>query len=62
MKKKAKFEYFKGRDGQWYWRLRAKNGKIVCISEGYSTLQGALNGISSVKDNAFGAEIIQTEE
>ncbi len=27
--------------GGWYWRLRSRNGEIVCQSEGYSTKQGA---------------------
>ena len=48
----AKFEIFKGRDYQYYFRLKAGNGEIIGASEGYSSKQGAHNGIASVKANA----------
>lgn len=32
---KAKYTYFKGKGGLWYFRLIAANGKQVCASEGY---------------------------
>lgn len=44
-----KFQIFKGKDGQFYFRLRAKNGEIVCSSEGYTTLQSCRNGIEVIK-------------
>lgn len=49
---KAKFQIFKGRDAQFYFRLKAPNGEIIGNSEGYVSKQGALNGISSVRTNA----------
>lgn len=48
----SKFELFKGRNGQYYFRLKAPNGETIGHSEGYVTKQGALNGIDSVKINA----------
>jgi uncharacterized protein YegP (UPF0339 family) len=45
----AKFEIFKGSNGQFYFRLKAENGQIIAASEGYSTKQGAQNGIDAVK-------------
>jgi uncharacterized protein YegP (UPF0339 family) len=31
-----KFEIYQGADGQWYWRLVARNGKIIADGcEGY---------------------------
>jgi uncharacterized protein YegP (UPF0339 family) len=47
-----KFEIFKGNDGKYYFRLKAANGEIIAHSEGYSTKQGANDGIASVKKNA----------
>ncbi len=46
---KGKFEVFKGKNRQWYFRLKARNGKIISQSEGYKTLRGALIGIRTVK-------------
>lgn len=44
-----KFQVFKGNDGQWYFRLRARNGEIICSSEGYTTKQNCLKGIDAIK-------------
>lgn len=46
------FNLTRGRDGQYYFNLKASNGETICQSEGYTTKQSALNGISSVKVNA----------
>jgi uncharacterized protein len=58
----AKFENFKGADGQSYFRLRAGNGEIVLQSEGYSSKSAADKAITSVRTNAIDAanfEIIE---
>jgi uncharacterized protein len=47
-----KFEIFKGADGKYYFRLKAGNGEIIAHSQGYSSKQGAQDGIASVKKNA----------
>lgn len=47
------FELFRSpKDGQFYWRLKAANGEPILQSEGYTTKQGALDGIESVRKNA----------
>lgn len=46
-----KFETFQGRDGQYYFHLLAGNGEKVLVSEGYASLSGAKNGISTVRKN-----------
>ncbi len=51
------FDLYIGLDKKYHWRLRAKNGEIVCWSEGYETRQGALNSIGWVKRNAPTATI-----
>ncbi len=45
----AKFVVFKGSNGQYYWHLKAPNGEIICQSEGYTSKQGALNGVDACK-------------
>ena len=51
-----KFELYQDQAGQFRFRLKARNGKIVGISEGYTGKAGCLNGIDSVKNNAPLAE------
>lgn len=46
-----KFQIFKGKDDQFYFRLRAENGEIILQSEGYTTKASCQNGIDSVKTN-----------
>lgn len=46
--KKLGLDFYKGRDGQWYWRWRAQNGKITADgAEGYKSAQGARHGFAS---------------
>lgn len=54
-----RFEVYQDRAGEFRFRLRSRNGKIVGISEGYSARMGCLNGIDSVRKNAPGAEIAE---
>lgn len=55
-----KFELFRDKAGQFRFRLKATNGKIIAVSEGYVTKAACENGIDSVRTNAPGAEV--TEE
>ena len=47
-----KFQIHTGKDAQYYFRLRAKNGEIILSSEGYVSKSGCQNGITAVKENA----------
>ena len=47
-----KFTIFTGKDGQFYFRLVARNGEPILASEGYTSKSGCENGIASVKKNA----------
>lgn len=49
----SKFEIFKGKDDQFYFRLKAGNGQNILRSEGYSSKSACENGISSVKTNSI---------
>jgi len=52
-----KFEMFQDKAGEYRFRLKARNGKIVGTSEGYTAKAGCLGGIESVKANAPEAEL-----
>lgn len=47
-----RFELYTDRAGQFRFRLRARNGKIILVSEGYARKDGCLKGIESVRKNA----------
>jgi uncharacterized protein YegP (UPF0339 family) len=46
---------FEGKDGQWYWHLKAVGGEIVSQSEGYSSKEHAAEGIDAAKRAAAAA-------
>ncbi len=48
----AKFEIKSGNDGKTYFNLKAGNGEVILSSQGYASLDGAKNGVQSVKDNS----------
>jgi hypothetical protein len=43
--------------GEYRFRLRAPNGEIIAVSEGYGSKAACKNGIASVKENASKAII-----
>lgn len=56
-----KFEMYTDKAGEFRFRLKATNGQIIAVSEGYKAKASCLNGIESVKKNAPEAEVV-TEE
>ena len=52
-----KFEVYTDKAGEFRFRLKAKNGEIIAVGEGYKAKAGCLNGIESVKKNAPEAPI-----
>ena len=57
----GKFEIYKDRRGEYRFRLKASNGEVIASSEGYKTKSGAKKGAESVKRNAAGAKIVETD-
>ncbi|MBK7408214.1 MAG: YegP family protein [Saprospirales bacterium] len=51
-----KFEVFKGKNGEFYFSLFAKNGQKILGSEGYSSKAACMNGVESVRKNAASAD------
>ncbi|KYK35758.1 MAG: hypothetical protein AYK19_10065 [Theionarchaea archaeon DG-70-1] len=56
-----KFEVYKDAAGEFRFRLKAPNGEIIAVSEGYTTKANCLNGIESVIKNAPEAEIVEVD-
>lgn len=48
----GKFIIKTGKDGQYYFSLKAGNGEKILASEGYTTKANCNNGIDSVKTNS----------
>ena len=59
--KHPKFEIYLDKAGEYRFRLKATNGEIIAVSEGYKALAGCENGVASVKKNAPDAEIVEAE-
>ncbi|MBR3357840.1 MAG: YegP family protein [Solobacterium sp.] len=57
-----KFEIYQDKAGESRFRLKATNGQIIGVSEGYKSLKTCKNGIASVVKNAPEAAIKQLEE
>ena len=57
--KHPKFEVYTDKAAEYRFRLKATNGQVIAVSEGYKALAGCMNGIESVKKNAVDAEIVK---
>ena len=54
----AKFEIFRGKIGDFHWRLIHRNGRIIAKSgEGYTAKVNAIHGLNSVKQNVPDAPV-----
>ncbi len=51
----GKFEIKKSSDGQFYFNLKASNGKVILTSERYTDKSKSKKGIESVRKNAANA-------
>ena len=56
-----KFEVYTDKGGEFRFRLKATNGQIIAVSEGYTSKSSCLNGIESVRKNAADGEVEQEE-
>jgi uncharacterized protein YegP (UPF0339 family) len=57
-----KFEIYKDKAGEFRFRLKARNGEIIAVSEGYVKKDSCKNGIESVRKNAPDAPVEEPEE
>lgn len=61
VEKHPKFEVYTDKAGEFRFRLKATNGQIIAVSEGYKAMASCMNGIESVKKNAVDAKIAEEE-
>ena len=47
-------EVFKDKAGEWRFRVKAKNGRVIAQSEGYKRVEGAEKGISALEEALSG--------
>lgn len=59
IEKNPKFEVYTDKAGEFRFRLKASNGQIIAVSEGYKAMAGCMNGIESVKKNAVDAPTVE---
>ena len=59
--KHPKFEVYTDKAGDYRFRLKATNGQVIAVSEGYKAEASCLNGIESVKKNAPEAPVVIEE-
>lgn len=57
--KHPKFEMYTDKAGEYRFRLKATNGQIIAVSEGYTTIKNCEKGIASVKKNSVDAQIVE---
>jgi len=56
------FEWYKDKAGKFRFRLKAANGQIIAVSQGYASKEDCVVGIDSVKKNAAIAMIIEAKK
>ena len=54
----GKFVVTKDKKGEFRFALKAGNGEVIAISEGYASKAGALGGIESLRKNAADAAVV----
>ncbi len=59
VEKNPKFEIYADKAGEFRFRLKATNGQVIAVSEGYKTMANCVNGVESVKKNAPDAEVVE---
>jgi uncharacterized protein len=61
-KAKATFEVYKDKAGEFRWRLRAQNTKVLATSsEGYAEKRNCLAAIESVKRDVVDAPVVEQQ-
>ncbi len=57
--KNPKFEIYSDKAGEFRFRLKARNGQIIAVSDGYTSKANCKNGIESVKKNSVNATVVE---
>ena len=59
VEKNPKFVLYTDKAGEYRFRLKATNGQIIAVSEGYKTMASCKSGVESVKRNAPDPQIAE---
>ncbi|WP_290697432.1 YegP family protein [Amphritea sp.] len=54
-----RYTVFEGKNGKWYFNLKAGNHEVILSSQGYATSQGAKAGTDAVKRAAPEAGVFE---
>ena len=57
-----KFEVYVDKAGEFRFRLKARNGEIIAVGEGYKAKASCLNGIDSIRRNAPESPVVKLED
>jgi uncharacterized protein YegP (UPF0339 family) len=57
----VKIEVFKGAKDEWYFHVLARNGKVVCASEGYKRRGYALRTIKRLQVGLYLADVVMVD-
>ena len=57
----SRFEIFKGKNGKFYFRLKAQGGEIILSSQGYTLRSSARRAVRSVKSHASDSACYQAK-
>ncbi len=59
--KNPKFEVYADKRGEFRFRLKAANGQIIAVGEGYKAKASCLKGIESIRKNAPDSAVVVEE-
>lgn len=59
VEKNPKYEIYTDKAGEFRFRLKATNGQVIAVGEGYKTHANCVKGVESVKKNAVDAPIVE---
>ena len=59
--KNPKFEVYADKRGEFRFRLKATNGQIIAVGEGYKAKASCLKGIESIRRNAPESPVVIEE-
>ncbi|KNZ40572.1 hypothetical protein AKG39_16900 [Acetobacterium bakii] len=60
--KNPKFEIFLNKNNEYCFRLKAKNGQVIAMGDGYKSKPSWQNGIAPIKKNAADATVVVEEK
>lgn len=55
------FEVYVDKAGEYRFRLKASNGEIIAVGEGYKTKDQCIAGVNSVKNHAPDAPVVDVD-